>query len=71
MFKWVHQRKQLEQSHLDETGNTGYDTSIAIDANDAVHIVYRDFTNGDLEYIALDASSTFSVIRSVQTCLQD
>ena len=42
---------------LDETGNTGYDTSIAIDANDAVHIVYRDFTNGDLEYIALDASS--------------
>jgi ELWxxDGT repeat protein len=42
---------------LDATGNTGYDTSIAIDANDAVHIVHRDFTNGDLKYIALDSSS--------------
>ena len=42
---------------LDETGNTGRDTSIAIDANDAVHISYRDYTNGDLKYIALDSSS--------------
>ncbi|MGB2346789.1 MAG: putative Ig domain-containing protein, partial [Candidatus Poseidoniaceae archaeon] len=43
---------------LDATADyLGYYNSIAIDANDAVHIAYRDHTNGDLKYIALDASS--------------
>ena len=42
---------------VDTTGSVGLWTSIAIDSNDVIHISYYDDTNGDLKYIALDASS--------------
>ena len=35
---------------LDSTGDVDYDTSIALDSNDKVHISYRDETNCDLKY---------------------
>ena len=37
-------------SLIDSDGNVGSRTSIAIDSNDAAHISYYDFGNGDLKY---------------------
>ncbi|MGB2346814.1 MAG: putative Ig domain-containing protein, partial [Candidatus Poseidoniaceae archaeon] len=42
---------------VDTTGNVGRYSSIAIDANDGVHISHYDVTNQDLKYIVLDSSS--------------
>jgi len=38
-------------STLDSTGNVGSNTSIAVDANEKVHISYIDVTNGNLIYL--------------------
>jgi len=37
-------------STIDSTGDVGKHTSIAVDANEKVHISYFDFTNGKLKY---------------------
>ncbi|MGB2049090.1 MAG: putative Ig domain-containing protein [Candidatus Poseidoniaceae archaeon] len=42
---------------VDTTGSIGWETSIAIDSNDAVHISYYDNTNEDLKYFGFDSSS--------------
>ena len=43
---------------VDTTGDVGVTTSIAIDSNDAVHISYRDNTNGDLKYTTCSSGCT-------------
>ena len=42
---------------LDSTDSVGYQSSLAIDSNDNLHVTYRDNTNGNLEYMAYDGSS--------------
>ena len=42
---------------LDSTDSVGYQSSLAIDSNDHLHVTYRDTTNGNLEYMAYDGSS--------------
>ncbi|MEC8107162.1 MAG: putative Ig domain-containing protein, partial [Candidatus Thermoplasmatota archaeon] len=42
---------------IDSIGQTGYHTSMAIDANDVIHISYFDDTNNKIKYLALDSSS--------------
>ena len=44
-------RKGWNISTMDSTGNVGSHTSIAVDANEKVHISYIDSTNGKLNYI--------------------
>ena len=38
---------------LDSTDSVGYQSSLAIDSNDNLHVTYRDITNGNLEYMSL------------------
>ena len=42
---------------VDSDDDVGYQTSIAIDASDVVHISYYDNTNKDLKYLAIGSSS--------------
>ena len=42
---------------LDSTGNVGYESSLAIDSSDNLHVTYRDSTNGNLEYMTHNGSS--------------
>ena len=42
---------------LDSTDDVGYDSSLAIDSNDNLHVTYVDNTNGNLEYMTYDGSS--------------
>ena len=42
---------------LDSTDDVGWDSSLAIDSNDNLHVTYLDNTNGNLEYMTYDGSS--------------
>jgi len=55
---------------VDTTGNVGYWTSLTLDSNDAVHISYRDTTNGDLKY-ATCASSCSSAVSWTKTSVDN
>jgi cyclophilin family peptidyl-prolyl cis-trans isomerase len=39
------------------TDNVGWESSLAIDSNDNLHVTYLDSTNGNLEYMTYDGSS--------------
>jgi len=55
-------------STIDRTGNVGKHTSIAVDANEKVHISYFDFTNGKLKYTT---NATGSWITSIVDSASD
>ena len=40
-----------------EQGWVGYQSSLAIDSNDNLHVTYFDYTNANLEYMTYDGSS--------------
>jgi hypothetical protein len=47
---------------IDSIGNVGTHTSIAVDANEKVHISYYDFTNGKLKYATNATGSWVTLI---------
>ena len=42
---------------LDSTDDIGYQSSLAIDSNNNLHVTYLDWTNQNLEYMTYDGSS--------------
>ena len=42
---------------LDSTDNVGFDSSLAIDSNDNLHVTYFDYSYSNLEYMTYDGSS--------------
>ena len=58
LMKWGKKEKEWKLTTIDEPGDVGQFSSLAIDSNNKLHVTYIDSTNSDLKYATYDTTAS-------------